>query len=343
MNEFYNKIQYFESTEKIPTKIYYHYTSLDALFSIVTSKTFRLTSLKSSNDKKELYYKPEEFISNFSNICNNEKDESTKKYLYLVEESIKNNEQQFFEECKKKVSPYALCLSEKKDNLTHWDRYASGCTGVCIGFNTSSLEVHMQRMAITAFGVGLYDVGKVFYSLEQKEKYIRSIVIKIMNALKDALSKKRPIEKGDITGIIQENGYIYAAVAYMRLMKFSKNSSFMDEDEVRLYHDSTSIKDTLNLIDQVASSLEPELQKNLKKNFMEFVKQLHLREERFFMAKSGIRSYKELCLEEVWGSGAIPEIVLGPLCIQNRNELKRFLKANGLEGTKISVSQVPIR
>ena len=43
------------------------------------------------------------------------------------------------------------------------------------------------------------------------------------------------------------------------------------------------------------------------------------------------------------GSGTIPEIILGPMCIQNRKELKYFLKANGLEGTKISVSSVPIR
>lgn len=46
---------------------------------------------------------------------------------------------------------------------------------------------------------------------------------------------------------------------------------------------------------------------------------------------------------KIWGSGTITEIMLGPMCIQNRNELKHFLKANGLVGTKVSVSSVPIR
>ena len=61
------------------------------------------------------------------------------------------------------------------------------------------------------------------------------------------------------------------------------------------------------------------------------------------MTKAGIRSYKNLCLDEIWGSGVIPEIIIGPQCVQNRNELQRFLKANGLEGTKVSISKVPIR
>lgn len=61
------------------------------------------------------------------------------------------------------------------------------------------------------------------------------------------------------------------------------------------------------------------------------------------MSSKGIWGYKELCLDAVRGSGTIPEIILGPMCIQNQKELKHFLKANGLEGTKISVSSVPIR
>ncbi|HMM32164.1 MAG TPA: DUF2971 domain-containing protein [Clostridia bacterium] len=339
MNEFYNKMNYFENIEKIPAETYYHYTSLDALYSIVASKTIRLTSLKSSNDKKELYYKPEEFLSDFLKVCDNEKDINTKKCLRLIDESIKLNKNSFFEECKTKAFPYALCLSEKKDNLTHWDRYASACTGVCIGFNVSSLRVHMQRMAVTAFGIGLYDIGKVFYSSEQKEKHIRNVIIYLINAL----DENGEIESNDIKEIIRKNGYMYAASACIQLMKFSKNSLFVDEDEVRLYHDSTSIKGSLRLIDLMASNIEPELHKNLKKHFLDLVKQLHLEEERFCMTKSGIRSYRELYLEEIWGSGTIPEIILGPMCIQNRNELRRFLKANGLEGTKISVSKVPIR
>lgn len=340
MNKLCNKMEYFKDTEQISAEIYYHYTSLDALYSIVTSKTFRLTSLKSSNDKKELYYKPDNFLKDFSNACDNEKNEYAKEYLGLVRDSIKLNQKSFFKECRQRTFPYALCLSEKKDNLTHWDRYASRCTGVCIGFNVSSLIVLMRRLSILAFGVGLYDIEKVFYSSEKKEEHIKTVILKIVKTL---LTEKERMGKNDIQETIGKNGYIYAAAACKQLMLFSKNNSFVDEDEVRLYHDATSIKSTLHLIDVLLLDIEPELNVNLKKNFGELTKQLHLDEENFFMTKSGIRSYRELCLEAVWGSGTIPEIILGPMCIQNRNELSHFLSANGLEGTKVSVSKVPIR
>ena len=59
------------------------------------------------------------------------------------------------------------------------------------------------------------------------------------------------------------------------------------------------------------------------------------------MSGRGIRGYKNLYLGEVWGSGTIPEIILGPTCVQNSNELKRFLKANGLEDTVFALGYFP--
>lgn len=339
MNEFYNKMNYFENVEKIPAEIYYHYTSLDALYNIVTSKTFRLTSLKSSNDKKELFYKPEQFLCDLQKLCENESDENTRNYLQLISTSIERNKNDFLKRCKEKRFPYALCLSEKKDNLTHWDRYASGCTGVCIGLNVSALNVYLQRMTSFAFGVGLYDVGKVFYSEEQREMYIKGGLIQFANLLYE--NKKS--EDESLYEFVRKNGFTYATAIYTQLAKFVKNDSFIDEDEVRLYHDSGAIKSTIRLMDLAASNMGEEVICNLKRNLLDVVRELEIKQEEFYMSRSGIRGYKRLCLKEVWGSGTIPEIILGPMCVQNRNELRRFLRANGLEGTKVTVSNVPIR
>lgn len=339
MKDYYNKIKYFEQIEKIPSQIYYHYTSLEALYNIISSKTFRLTSLKSSNDKKELFYKPDMFLYDLEKIITKETDDKVKEYFKLVKKSIELNRTDFLKSCKAKTYPYALCLSEKKDNLTHWDRYASNCTGVCIGFNVSALRVLMQRMTISTYGIGVYDIGKVLYSLDQKESVIRSSLLNILYLLCEQVS----VIDHDIIHIIQKNGYAYAVSAYLQIAKFVKDKSFVDEDEVRLYHESGSIKDTTRLIEIIKPVVELEMFQNLKKNFEDFVTQLHLNEEKFYISSKGIRSYKELCLEKIWGSGTITEIMLGPMCIQNRNELKHFLKANGLVGTKVSVSSVPIR
>lgn len=337
MNEFYNKMKYFEDTEGIPAETYYHYTTLDALYNIVSNRTFWLTSLKSSNDKKEFYYKATDFLKEFSGLCEIEQNSETKEYFQLIKESIGTHEKEFYNTFKEKVIPYALCLCEKKDNLTHWDRYARGCTGVCIGFNISALKIHMQRMNSTVFGIGLYDVEKIFYTEEPRIRYIRSRILFLLNQV------RKNMKSEDFVELIRDHGYVYAASVCSQLMKFSKNNSFIDEDEVRLYHDSVAIKEAFRLMELIETNIEVELYKNIKKNLHELIKQWHLEEEKFYLSGHGIRGYKELCLEEVWGSGVIPEIILGPMCLQNKSELRRFLKANGLEGTKITDSKVPIR
>ena len=55
-----------------------------------------------------------------------------------------------------------------------------------------------------------------------------------------------------------------------------------------------------------------------KKNLKKLIEQWKKKKKKFCLTRSGIRSYKELCLKEVWGAGVIPEIILGPMCIQKR-------------------------
>lgn len=199
-------------------------------------------------------------------------------------------------------------------------------------------RVLMQRMAITIFGVGMYDIGKVLYSPEDRERFIKRVSVNLVNTL----GEREEVTTDNIERIISSRGYVYATSTCNQLKKFAKYASFIDEDEVRLYHDMSSIKGKLNLMKTMESNLNPELYRNLHMHFLELVQKLCLEEEKFCMISRGIRGYKELCLSEIWGSGTIPEIILGPMCVQNKDELVGFLKENGLEGTKVSVSKVPI-
>ncbi|MBQ8893236.1 MAG: DUF2971 domain-containing protein [Clostridia bacterium] len=334
-----NTMRYFQEHYDISPEIYYHYTSLEALYNIVSSKTFRMTSLKSSNDKKELSYRSGNFISDFKSMCDAEKDQNTKNYFKLILKSYNQNTQTFSNLCTAKRTPYALCLSNCRDNLTHWDRYASNCTGVCIGVNLSALKVHFKRTPIEPFGMILFDVGDTLYTAETLKKYIRNTTINFIDWFQNLKSENETLEES-----ILKNGYMCLAVICRRIMKFAKNGAFLDEDEVRLYHESESISDTLHLLNLMFYEGEDTKKRpTIKKYYKSLVEQLGLNEENFMITKAGIRSYRNLCLEEVWGSGAIPEIILGPMCTQNKNELRRFLKANGLDKTKISVSEIPIR
>lgn len=137
---------------------------------------------------------------------------------------------------------------------------------------------------------------------------------------------------------------VLSIIVCSRLNSFVKKEAFIDENEVRLLHDSRSINDTKQVINQIKNGIDSALFKNLSKHFDELIKILHLDEVKYFYSQErGIRSYKELCLSDVWGSGVIPEIIVGPMCRQDITELKKFLKANGLQETKIIKSKVSIR
>lgn len=340
MNEFYNKLKYFEETEGVPKKVYYHYTSLEALYEIIRTRTFRLMSLKSSNDKQELFYKPEQFITDIDRLGSQAEKPGVKEFWGLLSESIQTHRALFMKETRAKTQPYALCLSSKNDNLTHWDRYANGCKGVNIGFNVNAFRVLYKRMASQAFGNGCLDLGNALYSQEEIDKKIKQQAYLAFRWLDDL---RQTTSKDDICQVIRQSGYIAMVSIYFTIMKFAKKSAFLDEDEFRIYHDPRALKDTLSIIDGIKGDIDDTFYQNTRKNFLELVKLLNMREENFAITKTGIRGYRNLCLDEIWGSGVIPEIVLGPLCVQNKRELQKFLKHNGLEGTKVTISNVPLR
>lgn len=339
MNEFYNKMKFFEETEKINREIYYHYTSLNSLYEIIQNKTFWLTGLSSSNDKLELYYKMKSFIDNIDQIIKNEIDKNKKEYFILMKKSLDNNKELFEKSISDSKEPFALSLSIKKDNLTHWDRYAEKCSGVCIGLNVSAMKIYYSRMNCQIFGDSIFDIGKVIYD-DNIMTYLNTYII---NGFKLIEKMNESSENESFQDTILKQGYMILAIIYLRMKQFIKNSSFVDEDEVRLFFDAVSIKRTIHLIDLMKGNVRDELYNNIRKNFIELVKKLDIQNPYFAMFGTGIRSYRKLCLKEIWGSGIIPEIVLGPMCVQNKMELKKILKQSGLEGTIISVSKVPIR
>ena len=340
MNRYENRMKFFEEVEGVKPNIYYHYTSLDALYSIISNKTLWLTSLKSSNDKKELYYTVDDFLRDFETVCKNEENSKLKICFETLKNNIDAHKEKFIKECMAKSKPYALCLSDKRDNLTHWDRYASSSTGVCIGINVAAMNILCRRTGNDFFGSALFDIGKALYTTEDVLRYIRHKTLHNMNVLVDVLEKE---PKKDLIEFISRHGYIYVIGVCQSVMRYAKNTSFIDEGEVRFYFDEKSIAETTKMIDNMGNQGHADLAATLKSNFEGLVDSLKLKPEEFFLSRSGIRGYHKLCLDYIWGPGVIPEIILGPMCVQNRNELLRFLSENGLSGTKVCVSKVPLR
>ena len=333
----YNSKKHFEEIDGVQSDVYYHYTSLNAFYEIVTSRTFRLMSLKSSNDRAELYYSPDDFISDFKNIDNLDEDVRFPEYHKLFIDCLDKHNDEFLKHFKFQKQPYAFCLSSKKDNLTHWDRYADRCTGVSIGLNVRALDVFDNRMRLCGLGLGLFHMGPILYSKEDIMQQIRRDLLRIFYLL----NYFKPHQK--IEDTIREFGIDPLIPICLNVMDVAKKEAYCDEDEFRVYYEPKRIHEILKSIDNLKGNIENEIYNNLRKHYLEFVKSLNIRDEKFAVTGRGIRGYHELCLNEIWGSGVIPEVILGPMCVQNKDELRRFLDKNGLKGTKIIESSVPIR
>ena len=339
MNKLYNKLEYFVNNEGVEPEIYYHYTSLESLFNIVKNQSFRLTNLNSSNDLNELSYDYKEFIKDIETLIEEEKNDIERGILEYYLKFINNDIKEFKKRCSKKNDIYALCLSSKKDNLTHWDRYANNCKGVCIAINMGAFKVYAKRMNNMIFGKNLLSHGKVSYEGSMRRKRIKRQIFGYIKYLLQEKDFNRELK----VSLIKNNAIAQCAAIYLSERIFTKNSSFIDEDEVRMYFQENTITESLSLLDSMKEDLPELLYKNTRKSFLEMIDKYNLSKSDFYVSKYGIRSFVNLVLSEIWGSGLITEIILGPLCLQNKRELKKFINQYGLKGTKISVSNVPIR
>jgi len=336
MHIHYNSKKYFEEVNGVQSDVYYHYTSLNAFYEIVTSRTFRLMSLTSSNDRAELYYEPKDFISDFSTLSIVDSDTRLVEYYELFRDCLDEHSDEFMKYFRAKRHPYAFCLSSKKDNLTHWDRYADRCAGVSIGLNVKALEVFDMRMRLSGLGQTLFHIGHALYSKEDILQQIRRDLLRISHLL-DLNHHQNEVDT------IKNPSINHLIPICLNVMDLAKKEAYCDEDEFRIYYEPKRVHQILELIDDMKRDLDDSIYIYLRKHYLEFVKSLNIRDEKFAVTERGIRGYHELCLNEIWGNGVIPEVILGPMCVQNKKELRRFLDKNGLKGTQIIESSVPIR
>lgn len=114
--------------------VFYHYTSIDALYNIVSSKTFWLANAKSSNDKTENTLSIKKFKSILEEIPYVIKNKTIKNaietFFNYDDKSLPNEDNKF----------YILSLTNKRDNLAHWDRYSDRRCGASIGIKSTLLQ-----------------------------------------------------------------------------------------------------------------------------------------------------------------------------------------------------------
>ena len=302
-----------ETQVKQENKLVYHYTSLKVLYEIIKNKSLWLTSLSSTNDKKELEHGKNLFKDILATTSMGTDNDD-----FITALKVKSNFS--------KIDFYGVSFAKKGDSLTHWDRYAEQCTGISIAFNLIKIDTLFDN------DYKAFIHSRIAY---KKDAIFKSISpnIEIFKHLYNDRAKK------DITKDMILNVFLNMALLFCT---FYKCEDFIDEDEYRFVF-TPSNWDLREKVIQSASKYNVEIVEKMRMAYSRLG--LDAEAPKYAAFHDSIRSYYELKLgdPELWSSKLIPEIYLGPKCYQIKSELESFLKANGLEDTEVKLSEIELR
>jgi hypothetical protein len=114
--------------------VVYHYTTVDTLLKIVSSKALWATSVKYLNDASEYKFFVEEMIQELPNFFRRHPE--FQGYDPSVVHGVKENFRKL---------PFITSFTNQRDSLPHWRSYCPSGNGVCIGFKTNCLAAARAR------------------------------------------------------------------------------------------------------------------------------------------------------------------------------------------------------
>lgn len=154
--------------------VFYHYTSIDALYSIVSSKTFWLANAKSSNDKTERSFKLKKFCKMLSDVKEKFDVPSVIKAIDIFLEK-----KELVPEFEKRKF-YILSLTNQKDNLAHWERYASEKHGIALALNSKLFDMLDDKLP-SLFRQDILSDFDLSYSYDKCVSLIIEHINKVLN------------------------------------------------------------------------------------------------------------------------------------------------------------------
>jgi hypothetical protein len=191
----------------------YHYTSLDAVLSIVQQKTLRATNIHYLNDASE----SELGVTLIRDLARAARREATgvdAQYLDYFEVWLERNY------LLQQGAVYVLCFSEVADQLSQWRGYTPHGRGVCVGIDVGLLVQRMQ-----SFGSG-WTFQNCRYEKLSQQTWAGAILTRMRRlASVDHAIERRQDHFASLTA--QNMSDVMQVAALM------KNQSFAAEREVR--------------------------------------------------------------------------------------------------------------
>ena len=280
----------------------WHYTKLEAFLSIIKNKELWLSNLKYTNDPLEGEFSYDEFNRILALLA------KKKPYKKIYEEFLKMDKNMF----KIDSNIYSMSFSKRSDKMQHWQVYGDQFHGIAFRINVGKIK---NRIAELGF------VNQYLYYLEMKyqqkdlEESVGNYLQKLMNEY----------QSFTFDGVIPN---IIMSTYNMALLQ-NKSEIFLGEDETRFALCETFMESALN-----SFAIEYERQNQIDLDEYGFGPNC----KKFYFSKGLIKSRYSIALNDVWGDDLIDEVVIGPLCNQDKRELKDFLASCGLRNVVVSES-----
>ena len=287
----------------------YHYTSLDALYGIVTSQKLRLFSANNMNDADEISDKAElleHALMHISTVDPEKYSTICKKTIETVQKikGIGYYRPGFIE------SAYSCSFVDDGDSLTHWSMYGLSGEGVAIGFNKKILQNYLEQT------YNIYHIPCI---------YLTSIMY---GSIEDEI---RALLDNYINYNLNHSGFAISMSAMLSILGRYKNQLFYPENETRLL---------LRILNET-------MMRRFKKEYLKMEEKQGLIGIKTCVLRGVIRTFYELILTPIWNlnndEGIISEIIVGPKSGQNISDLRVFFDENGLEHVYIYDSKIPLK
>jgi hypothetical protein len=208
----------FTSPNKLPDQVF-HYTSIDTMMKIVSSRSIWCTALPYLNDSKERTFLFDAVKQRLPFLKQQDSSIPPELGLQSLEAEDVTNLTSFADEA------FVACFAEKSDSLMHWRAYCPQQNGVAIGFRSACLdEAQIAEKPEAGMVVPRVLFARVGY-LNTEDPAVIDAVIRTAYYV-----AKKEVDKGHSWGDL--NDHFRWTLDTMACL--SKEKAFEVEDELRL-------------------------------------------------------------------------------------------------------------
>jgi hypothetical protein len=203
-------------------EVLWHYTTGDALISIIMSGALYATQVSCLNDSTEIQYGVKLLRDAFLDVKADDTDES-----YLLDRIIKATREAQALPTNLPSVWFVTCFSKEKDDLSQWRAYSGGENGYAIAFLAAGL-----------FGRANGIVARVNYSQDEQREVAMRVARATLEFFKEGLHARA-------TGEIDDASKEAWAIEFLpfwealigRLAPMVKDPAFRGENEYRIIHE----------------------------------------------------------------------------------------------------------